>query len=267
MREMATLASARTRTRERPRILSKGWPDFLLQLGLFAAVDVLYELSRTFAEGDLGAAFVHARDVVSIEQTLGIFTEMDVQHFALRHPSILDVANLTYFHAHFAVTTLFMFWLYLRRNDHYYFVRNIVFSAMGVALIGYFFFPTAPPRMLTDLGFIDTLEKTASVNFSSGPIASLSNPFAAVPSVHTCFSLIIGTSCFLLVRHTAIRILWLFYPVLIVFSIVATGNHFWFDAFLGALLALAALGIAWVVERFHPTLPSSTRQRLRLEPA
>jgi hypothetical protein len=158
---MATLASARSRTRERSSLLPKGWPDFLLQLGLFAAVDVLYELSRTFAEGDLGAAFVHARDVVSIEQTLGIFTEMDVQHFALRHPSVLDVANLTYFHAHFAVTTLFMFWLYLRRNDFYYFVRNIVFAAMGVALIGYFFFPTAPPRMLTDLGFIDTLEKTA----------------------------------------------------------------------------------------------------------
>jgi hypothetical protein len=264
---MATLASARTRTRERPRALPRGWPDFLLQLGLFAAVDLLYEASRTVAQGDLGAAFVHARDVVSVEQTLGIFTEMDVQHFALRHPSVLDVANITYFHAHFAVTTLFMFWLYLRRNGHYYFVRNIVFAAMGVALVGYFFFPTAPPRMLTDLGFIDTLEKTASVNFSSGPIAVLSNPFAAVPSVHTCFSLIIGTTCFLLVRQRAVRILWLFYPALIVFSIVATGNHFWLDAFLGALLAGVALGIAWVVERYHPTLPESARKRLRLEPA
>jgi hypothetical protein len=262
---MARLASARSR--ERARLLPKGWPDFLLQLGLFAGVDLLYELSRTFAEGDLGAAFNHARDVVSIEQTLGIFTEMDVQHFALRHPSVLDIANLTYFHAHFAVTTLFMFWLYLRRNHHYYFVRNIVFSAMGVALLGYFFFPTAPPRMLTDLGFIDTLEKTASVNFDSGPIAFLSNPFAAVPSVHTCFSLIIGTSCFFLVRHTALRLTWLLYPPLIVFSIVATGNHFWLDAILGALLAMVALGVAWVIERYHPTLPASARRRLRLEPA
>jgi hypothetical protein len=55
--------------------------------------------------------------------------------------------------------------------------------------------------------------------------------------------------------------------VLIVFSIVATGNHFWFDAFLGALLALTALGIAWLVERYHPTLPQGARRRLRLEPA
>src|SRR5436305_2336057 len=164
---MATLASARSRTRERPSLLPKGWPDFLLQLGLFAAVDVLYELSRTVAEGDLGAAFVHARDVVSIEQALGIFTEMDVQQFALRHHDVLDIANLTYFHAHFAVTTVFMFWLYLRRNRHYYFVRNIVFAADAIALAGYMVYPTAPPRMLTDLGFVDTLEKFASLNHDS----------------------------------------------------------------------------------------------------
>jgi len=265
---MATLASARTRERaKRPVVLPKGWPDFLLQLGLFVIADIAYELSRTLAKGDLAAAFVHAQNVVSVERTLGIFTEMDVQRFALSHQWVLDVANLTYFHAHFAVTTVFMFWLYLRRNDHYYFVRNIVFASMVIALAGYFLYPTAPPRMLTNVGFIDTLEKTANINFSSGPIAFLSNPFAAVPSVHTCFSLIIGTSCFFLVRRTAVRLTWLLYPCLIVFSIVATGNHFWLDAILGAMLAAVALGVAWTIERYHPTLPASARRRLHLEPA
>jgi hypothetical protein len=239
----------------------------VLQLVLFAVADLLYEISRTLAKGDLAVAFVHARDVVSVEKSIGIFTELDVQHWALARPWVLDVANLTYFHAHFAVTTCFMFWLYLRRNHHYYFVRNIVFSAMALALIGYVLFPTAPPRMLTDLGFIDTLEKTADVNFNTGAVSLLSNPFAAVPSVHTCFSLIIGTSCFFLVRRPAIRLLWLLYPCLIVFSIVATGNHFWLDAILGALLAGVALGVAWTIERFHPTLPASARHRLRLDPA
>jgi hypothetical protein len=262
---MATLASARTR--ERVRVLPKGWPDFLFQLVMFAVADLLYEISRTLAKGDLAVAFVHARDVVSVEKSVGIFTELDVQHWALARPWVLDVANMTYFHAHFVVTTCFMFWLYLRRNHHYYFVRNIVFSAMAVALIGYILFPTAPPRMLTDLGFIDTLEKTADVNFNTGAVSLLSNPFAAVPSVHTCFSLIIGTSCFFLVRRPAIRFLWLFYPCLIVFSIVATGNHFWLDAILGALLAGVALGVAWTIERFHPTLPASARHRMRLDPA
>jgi hypothetical protein len=239
----------------------------VLQLVLFAVADLLYEISRTLAKGDLAVAFVHARDVVSVEKSIGIFTELDVQHWALARPWVLDVANITYFHAHFAVTTCFMFWLYLRRNHHYYFVRNIVFSAMALALIGYVLFPTAPPRMLTDLGFIDTLEKTADVNFNTGAVSLLSNPFAAVPSVHTCFSLIIGASCFFLVRRPAISLLWLLYPCLIVFSIVATGNHFWLDAILGACLAGVALGVAWTIERFHPTLPASARHRLRLDPA
>lgn len=239
----------------------------MLQLVLFAVADLLYEISRTLAKGDLAVAFVHARDVVSVEKSMGIFTELDVQHWALARPWVLDVANTTYFHAHFAVTTCFMFWLYLRRNHHYYFVRNIIFSAMALALIGYILFPTAPPRMLTDLGFIDTLEKTADVNFNTGAVSLLSNPFAAVPSVHTCFSLIIGTSCFFLVRRPAIRVIWLLYPGLIVFSIVATGNHFWLDAILGAGLAGIALGVAWTIERFHPTLPASARHRLRLDPA
>jgi PAP2 superfamily len=260
---MSALAVARSRASG--RLLPKGWLDFLLQLGLFALVDIVYEISRTFARGDLAEAFVHARDVVSVEKTLGIFNEMDVQHWAISKPWVLDVANLTYFHAHFAVTTLFMFWLYLRRNDHYYFVRNIVFSAMAIALVGYFLYPTAPPRMLTDLGFTDTLEKWSSLNHDSGLVAALSNPFAAVPSVHTCFSLIIGVSCFFLVRRKALRITWLFYPCLIVFSIVATANHFWLDAILGALLAAAALGVAWLIERRRPTLPPSARRRLHLE--
>ena len=67
----------------------------------------------------------------------------------------------------------------------------------------------------------DTLEKFADVNHDSGLVAALSNPFAAVPSVHTCFSLIIGVSCFFLVRRRALRYTWLLYPILIVFSIGA----------------------------------------------
>jgi membrane-associated phospholipid phosphatase len=121
--------------------------------------------------------------------------------------------------------------------------------------------------MLTDLGFTDTLEKFAEINHDSGLVAALSNPFAAVPSVHTCFAIIIGVSCFFLVRRPALRYTWLLYPALIVFSIVATANHFWLDAVLGAILAAVAVLVAWAIERKHPTLPRSTRKRLHIEPA
>jgi hypothetical protein len=249
-----------------PRWLPKGWPDFVLQLVLFAVVDLLYELTRGLSEGSVATAFGHARSVVSWEQSLGIFNELDVQQWALQRHWALDVADFTYFHMHFVVTTVFMFWLYLRRNRHYYFIRNAVFAADAIALIGFTLFPTAPPRMLTDLGFTDTLDRYASVSNYSGPIADLANPFAAVPSIHTCYSLIIGLSCFFLVRRRPLRVTWLFYPCLIVFSIIATANHFWLDAILGGLLAAVALSVAWVIERYRPTLPHSARIRMRLEP-
>ncbi|HEX2377341.1 MAG TPA: phosphatase PAP2 family protein [Gaiellales bacterium] len=248
-----------------PRWLPKGWPDFVLQLVLFAVVDLLYELTRGLSEGSVATAFGHARSVVSWEQSLGIFNELDVQQWAIQRHWVLDIADFTYFHMHFVVTTVFMFWLYLRRNRHYYFIRNAVFVADGIALIGFTLFPTAPPRMLTDLGFTDTLDRYASISNYSGPVAALANPFAAVPSIHTCYSLIIGLSCFFLVRRRPLRVTWLFYPCLIVFSIIATANHFWLDAILGGLLACVALSTAWVIERYRPTLPRSARVRMRLE--
>jgi PAP2 superfamily len=262
----ATGTSSRLRLRGRIRaFLPKGWGDFLLQLFLFALVDIAYELTRGLSEGSVLPAFSHARDVVSLERSLGIFTELDVQRWVLHRHWALDIADFTYFHAHFVITVAFMFWLYLRRNQHYYFIRNAVFVADAIALIGFTVFPTAPPRMLTDLGFTDTLDRYASISNYSGPVAALANPFAAVPSIHTCYSLIIGVTCFFLVRHRALGFTWLFYPVLIVFSIVATGNHFWTDAVLGGVLACVALGSAWLIERFRPTLPHATRVRMRLE--
>jgi hypothetical protein len=271
---MSTLVSARShveegtsKTARSGKILPKGWPDFLLQLGLFVVADIFYELSRTLAKGNIAAAFVHARDIVHVEKSLGVFTELDVQKFALSHGWVLSVADFTYFHAHFAVTVIFLFWLYLRRNQYYYFVRNIIFAANILALIGYISFPAAPPRMLTDLGFTDTLERFATLNHDSGVIALLANPFAAVPSLHTCYALVIGLTCFFLFRWMPIRVLALFYPALIVFSIVATGNHFWTDAVLGAIVATIATGAAWLVERRWPSLPESARRRLRIEPA
>jgi hypothetical protein len=264
MEGSGTTSGPRLRARARA-LLPKGWGDFVLQLFLFAIVDIAYELTRGLSEGSVLPAFAHARDVVSLERSLGVFTELDVQRWALHRHWALEIADFTYFHAHFVITVAFMFWLYLRRNQHYYFIRNAVFVADAVALIGFTVFPTAPPRMLTDLGFTDTLDRYASISNYSGPVAALANPFAAVPSIHTCYSLIIGVSCFFLVRHRALGFTWLFYPALIVFSIVATGNHFWTDAFLGGVLACVALGTAWLIERVRPTLPHHTRVRMRLE--
>ncbi len=248
------------------KFLPKGWGDFVRQLILFSLVDIGYELTRGHSLGSVQVAFIHARDLVSFERSVGIFTELDVQQWALHRSWALDIADFTYFHAHFAVTVVFLFWLYLRRNRHYYFIRNAIFVADGIALAGFTLFPAAPPRFLTDLGFTDTLDRYAQINTYSDGLKQLTNPYAAVPSIHTCYSLITAITCFYLVTRKPVRFAFLFYPGLIIFSIVATANHFWIDAILGALTAAVALGCAWVIERYHPTLPDSARLRLHLRP-
>ena len=180
------------------RFLPKGWPDFLLQLAIFATFDIAYEWSRSLATGQRTVAFVHARDIVRWERDLGIFHELDVQRWAAHAPGIVDkAANWTYFNCQFTVSISFLLWVYARRNDSYYFIRNVVMAADFIGVIGYISFPAAPPRMLPDLGFVDTLAQT----YKSTAVATLANPYAAMPSLHTAYALLVGTSGVLLTRR------------------------------------------------------------------
>jgi membrane-associated phospholipid phosphatase len=100
--------------------------------------------------------------------------------------------------------------------------------------------------MLPRLGFTDTLNQTA-VNHHSSAIASLANPYAAMPSLHTAYALIFGVSGVVLVRRWWIRGMWALYPGLVVFSIIATANHFVLDAVAGATVAVMAGTFTMVV--------------------
>ena len=141
--------------------LPRGWGDLARQLAIFALFDLLYEATRTLAVGDRAVALRHANDIVSTERSLGIFHELDVQHFAATSPHFVQaIANWTYFNCQFTITILFMLWVYSRRNDSFAFIRNVVLTADFIGVVGYIAFPTAPPRMLNRLGFVDTLEAT-----------------------------------------------------------------------------------------------------------
>jgi len=220
--------------------LPRGWGDLARQLAIFALFDLLYEATRTLAVGDRAVALRHANDIVSTERSLGIFHELDVQRFAATSPHFVQaVANWTYFNCQFTISFGFLFWVYLRRNHAFPLVRNVFIVANAIGLACYTLYPAAPPRMLGSLGFVDTLNAT-SVNHHSGLIASLSNPYAAMPSLHTAYALIVGISGFMLVRNRLLRAVWAVYPAMVVFSIVTTANHFFLDAVGGAVVAMVA---------------------------
>jgi len=219
--------------------LPRGWGDLGRQLAIFAALDLAYELSRTLAVGDRSTALRHAHSIVNTERSLGLFHELDLQQWALHAPSIvMSVANWTYFNCQFTLTFGFVLFVYLRRHEYYTRLRNLIATINLIGLAGYIFYPAAPPRMLTDLGFVDSLNQTG-VNHHSGLIAMLANPYAAMPSLHTAYAITIGATGFAMTR-SRLRFAWVGYPALVVFSIVVTANHFFLDAIAGAGVAATA---------------------------
>jgi membrane-associated phospholipid phosphatase len=244
-------------SRTRPYLphLPHGWGDVGRQLGLFVIADLLYETVRGIAEGSgqKTEAFANAAKVIDIEVATGTFFEPDVQQALIGQRWLIEIANFAYMNSHFVLTTGFLVWLYLYRNESFYFVRNMFMVAMGLALIGYTLVPTAPPRLVEGYGFVDTITQYAQVNHDSALVKVFVNPYAAIPSMHCAFALLIGVSGALIARHNLTRALWCIYPLFVFFVVVVTANHFWLDGAAGALVAglsaLAAIRLA----RVRPT--------------
>ena len=166
---------------------------------------------------------------------------------------LIDMANFMYVNSHFVMTTGALVWLYLRHNDRFYFVRNMFMVAMGLALVGYVLMPTAPPRFFPELGFVDTIAYYVNVKHDSGLVALFFNPYAAVPSMHVAFALMISVPALLVVRNRVAKVLWGVYPLLVTFVVIVTGNHWFMDAVAGAVVAgTSALVATHVLSRLWP---------------
>ena len=234
------------------RWLPNGWLDALRQLALFAGAYYAYRLVRGFVDGQAGLAFENARDLVHFERTIGLFFEPGLQAWARGQDWILTGANWMYVNSHFVVTTTFLIWLYIARNQAYYFVRNMFMVAMSLALVGYLAYPTAPPRFLPEWGFTDSVASLVGESAENSANV-LYNPFAAVPSMHVAFALMIAVPAVALVRNRVIKGLWAMYPLLVTFVVVVTANHFWVDAALGALVAaVSAVAASAALARARP---------------
>jgi hypothetical protein len=232
------------------RLLPHGPLDVVRQVLLFMAAYQLYRLTRGLVNHPEAAtaAFQNARELIGIERTLNVFVEPSLQTFIAGQQWLLDGASWMYINAQTSITVGALAWLYLFRNSSFYFVRNMFLVAFGVALIGYSVYPTAPPRFFPEWGFFDAVSDFTGVPQDSVTIGRLFNPYAAVPSMHVGFALMISIPLARLVRWRALKVFWALYPLLVVFVIVVTANHFLADAVLGAVAAgigaLAARGMA-----------------------
>jgi membrane-associated phospholipid phosphatase len=219
----------------------------------------LYETCRGLVAGHRSVASRHAHDIVALERPLHLFIERDIQQAAQAVPGLMGTLGFLYLTLHLSVTGGYLLWLHRRRPAAFPFVRTTLLVASGLALVGYFAFPTAPPR-LAGVGVVDTVS-SAHVDLNHGLISSLYNPFAAVPSMHVGYALIVGASLLRDAARRSLRIFGALYPALVVLVIVATGNHFLLDALAGAIVACIAAALAFRLTRSRAraaaTAPSS----------
>jgi hypothetical protein len=214
-----------------------------LEVLLIAAVYLAGELTRGLASGGAEAAERHARTIVHLERSLRVFAEPSIQGATGHVPALSGLLGYAYLSLHMVVTGSVLVWVYRRHRDAYSAFRSSLVLANAIAVAVYWLFPTAPPR-LAGVGIGDTVSGATSVDLSSHTVASFYNPYAAVPSMHIGFSLLAGLTIARLATRRWIRIAGLAYPVFVLFVIVATGNHFLFDAAAGAAVALVAARIA-----------------------
>ena len=230
----------------RRRVLPNGWRDLLRQFSLFAGAYLLYRLVEGLLPGRTGtaSAFHHASQVISLERTLHLFVEPSIQAWAAHSHLLLVIAAYVYLNAQTTLIVGALLYLYIVHNRNYYFVRNMLLVAMMIALLCYALYPTAPPRLLPEWGFIDT--NNYVTGFTGGTAASyFVNQYAAIPSMHVAFAVMLAWPLARLVRLRAAKVFWALWPLLISFVTVITGNHFLLDAMLG----LATAGVAAAVAR------------------
>lgn len=246
--------------------LPKGWRDLLLQIVFLAVALFAYQLGRGLADGASvpSDAINNARDIVAVERSLGLFFEPTLQRWSLSVPGLDDFFSWLYLNVQTTVTLGGMLWIYLFRNERYYFVRNMFFTAFLFACMLYVVVPTAPPRLMPEFGFHDSV-----ADFSGARKfiwEAFANPYAALPSMHIGFALMIGLSIASLTTHRSARAFWRAYPAGILFVVVATGNHFWLDAVAGAVVAGLGAIAAGALGRLRPAAwawtPNSPRATL-----
>src|SRR3954451_19713602 len=234
------------------KLLPRGVRDLLWQIVLFCGAYWLYRLVRGQVFDQGAEAFNHARDIVSLERSLHVFAEPSIQDWAIRSGFLDSVGSWMYINTHFIVTTCTLAFIYLFRNEHYYFVRNLFMVAMALALVGYVVYPAAPPRMLPGLGFVDSVADFTGVS-SDASVNALFNPYAAVPSMHVGFALMLAVPMMRMARHGWTKALWAFYAPVVAMVVVVTANHWIFDAAAGALTAaVSALAAQRLLARARP---------------
>ena len=226
------------------------WAGPVQEIVLVVVLYGVYTLMQGLMAPVPDIAIQHAHNVISFEHSLNIYYELSIQTWVLQYPFLLHLADSIYTYCFYPAICLFAIWAYTRHRQQYYIVRNIFLVSTAIGLICFAVFPTAPPRLTSGTGFVDTLAQHEVLHYSSSIPQVLVNQYAAIPSFHFGWTLLVGVATVVISRRRWLRLLGALLPLSILFSIVATGNHYFLDAVAGAVVIGLAFGLVKIVQKW-----------------
>ena len=226
----------------------KLWLDILIEAGILVALYFVYSISRGSIDAKETTAFQNAWKIIDAERALGIFVELDIQALFLKSNFLIHLANILYTICYYPTILVYLLWAFWRHRQKYKFIRTVVVISAFLAFLCFALYPMAPPRFFDgggpaeDLGFIDTLAVYWNVNESVDQ--AFYNPYAAMPSLHFAWTVLIGIAIVWMTRSRFGRTIAVLLPFGMLVGIIATANHFILDAVASVFLIGMAIGLA-----------------------
>jgi hypothetical protein len=234
--------------------LGRGWRGahvgpFLREAGIVTGLYALWQLAGNLAAGGFSIAVSHAWWIWHAERALRLPSELDVQRVLLPHPLLCEIANLYYATMHFGMLIAMLIWLFARHRDGYPAVRNAMAASTAICLL-ISFIPVAPPRLLAGTGVTDLAARFGESVYAAVGSTAGADQLSAMPSVHVAWSILVAWA--VITRATSRwRWLILLHPVITVFVVVGTGNHYWADGIVAAAIDAAVITTQAMLIRLH----------------
>lgn len=249
-------------------------PREILQLVLdwlpIVAVLWLYDLTRGAADS-MGIA-VNVQPMIDFDRAF-FFGEVPTEWLQdrLYEPGVVnwwDVAFTLVYTSYFIVPFALAGYFWARdRLAFQRFTRRLVTLALA-GLATYIVFPAMPPWLAAETGALEEVHRTTGkgwevIGFGTASLFSKgqasSNLVAAVPSLHTAFVTLVALFLWPRVRRRWLRPLLLLYPLAMGLTLMATGEHYFFDVILGWLYAGAVMAAwGWWERRREAQLPAAS---------
>lgn len=220
------------------------------ELLLVALGFLLYFLVRANVVDRPEVALANARAIVEAQRALGLFVEPAMQEWVLEHMFVVRFFNFVYFWLDFPLIAAVGLLMYFRRRRVYTFTRDAVLFSGAVALVCYALLPVAPPRLVPELGIMDTLQAFNNLSYQAQSTEFFVNPYAAMPSLHVGWAVLLAVGVVLAwPRNRLVLALALLHVPAQWASTLFTGNHFWLDGVGGLVAAAAGLAFATFMQR------------------